>query len=442
MAGLVKTQSQGRPLHFVAWLIGERVVRGSVTVIALAAVARHLTPSGFGVLNFSNTVVGLAIPLAQLGIDSILVRELVKNPSKTGSLLGTSFVLRLAAGAVFAALVVAASHFSRVIGAAQPALGPMSFIILAQAGEVADCWFRSRVQSRAVVVIRGSVIIVGAGVKLILVAAGAGLVAFAWVYTVEALAFVTGLIVYSRRAKDHTPPWTFDGGIAWALFREGWGFALAGFLGALAVRVDQIAVTGMMGDAPAGLYFGALRLMELPILVATSTAASLFPGLAIADDDPIMHARLETIFGMMSAIAWVTAIGATITGPWLIPALLGEAYRAAWPVFAIQGWASLFFFSGLVRANYLALRKAPVTQALSAALSLGVQVLFLIMLVPRFGISGAAWAFLLTQLLSAWIVPFALPPLRPCVGPQARGLFAPWRPSSWREFLVVAGGQS
>jgi O-antigen/teichoic acid export membrane protein len=204
--------------------------------------------------------------------------------------------------------------------------------------------------------------------------------------------------------------------------------------------VDQIAVTGMMGDAAAGLYFGALRLMELPILVATSTAASLFPGLAIADDDPIMHARLETVFGMMSAIAWVTAIGATIAGPWLIPALLGDAYRAAWPVLTIQGWAALFLFSGLVRANYLALRRAPITQALAAALALALQVLLLFLLVPRFGISGAALAFLATQFLSAWIVPLLLPSLRPCLAPQARGLFAPWRPSRWREFLTAASG--
>jgi PST family polysaccharide transporter len=436
----MKSRLHGRPVHFVAWLIGERVVRGSITVVALAAVARHLTPSGFGVLNFANTVVGLAIPLAQLGIDSILVRELVKNPTKTGSLLGTSFALRLVAGAVFAVLVVAASHFSRVIGSAQPALGPMSFIIVAQAGEVADCWFRSRVQSKSVVVIRGSVIVLGACAKLILVAVGAGLVAFAWVYTIEATAFVVGLLIYSRYANDQTPPWTFDLIIARALIGEGWGFALAGFLGALAIRVDQIAVTGMMGDTSAGLYFGALRLMELPILVATSTAASLFPGLAIVEDEPMLHAKLETIFGMISAIAWVTAIGATVTAPWLIPLLLGNAYRAAWPVFAIQGWAALFVFSGLVRANYLALRRAPMTQALAAAFSLVFQILFLFLLVPRFGISGAAMAFLITQFIGAWIVPLVLLPLRPCLAAQARGLIAPWRPSRWRELLAAIGG--
>jgi PST family polysaccharide transporter len=415
-------------------------VRGTVTVVALAAVARHLAPAGFGVLNFSNAVVSLMIPLAQLGLDMVLVRELVRFPAKTGVLLGTSFALRAAAGAVFAALIVSISHFSRVVGAAQPALGPMSFIIIVQAGEVADCWFRSRVQSRAVVVIRGSVIVIGAGIKLALVAAGAGLVAFAWVYTAEAAVFATGLVICSQRARDHTPPWEFDGTVALKLIREGSGFAVAGFLGALALRVDQIAVAGMLGDAASGLYYGALRLMEIPVFIATTTAAALFPALAIAEDDPAMHASLETVFGLMSAIAWVTAIGASVAGPWLIPLLLGDAYRASWPVFTIQGWASLFFFSGMIRANYLTLRSAPGTQILVAAITLGAQILLNYILVPQFGISGAAVAFLLSQFLSAWVLPLLLPPLRPCLRPQLRSLFAPWQPGQWKELIAAVLG--
>lgn len=436
----MSTERKGRPAHFVAWLVGERIVRGAVTVIALAAVARHLAPAGFGILNFALAVVGLATPLAQLGLDTVLVRDLVRHPSRNGVLLGTSFAIRLAAGSVLALALAGLSRFTNVLDAAQPALIPMTLILVAQAWEVADCWFRSRVQSRAVVVIRGSVIVVGAVVKLVLVAHGAGITAFAWVYTVEAAAFALGVTVCSRMMPEHAPAWKFEAATALALVREAGGFALAGFLAAFAVRMDQIAVAGMLGDAAAGLYYGALRLMELPILVATATAASLFPALAVAEDDPVMHARLEVVFGLISLIAWVTALGATVTGPWLIPALLGNAYRDAWPVLVIHGWAALFYFSGFIRANYLALRRAPGAQAIAAGSALVVQVLANFALVPRYGIAGAAMAFLLTQLFNAWIIPLLIPPLRPCIALQARGLVSPWRPSKWREFVAAAGG--
>jgi PST family polysaccharide transporter len=433
-------QSRGRPAHFVAWLVAERIARGSVTVISLAAVARHLAPSGFGVLNYSLALIALATPLAQLGLEAILVRDLVRYPERTGALLGTSFVVRLAVGSVLAAALVCASHYSSVIGTAQPAIGPMSFILVSQAGEVADCWFRSRVQSRVVVVIRGSIIVAGAVAKLALVAAGAGIVAFAWVYAAEAAAFVAGIIIYGFSGPEKLPPWTFDPSLAAKLCREGLGFSLAGFLAALALRADQVAVAEYLGDAAAGLYYGALRLMELPVLVATATVASLYPALALTREDREVHASLETVFGIVSAIAWTTAIGVTVAGPWVIPIVLGNAYRSAWPVLAIQGWAALFYFSGIVRDNYLALRGAPGTQAAAAGAALCVQVVSNFALVPRYGIIGAAMAFLLTQVFSAWVLPAMLPALRPCLPIQARAFLAPWRPSKWKGFIAAAGG--
>jgi PST family polysaccharide transporter len=424
----------------VAWLVGERIARGAVTVVALAAVARHLTPSGFGMLNFALAIVALMTPLAQMGLDAVLVRDLVRNPARTGALLGTSFVIRLVAGIAVAAGVVASSRGSDLIRNNMLALAPMSLILVSQAGEVADCWFRSRVQSKAVVVIRGSVIVAGALAKLALVAANAGIAAFAWVYTIEAAAFAFGLAAFSFSGRDRAPRWTFELKMASALLKEGWGFALAGLLGALAVRLDQVAVAGVLGDAPAGLYFGALRLMEFPILVATATATSLFPSLAIEGNEPAMHVQLEKVFFIVALVSWVTAIGATVAGPWLTPLILGRAYAQAWPVLAIHGWAALFYFSGFVRANYLALRSASGTQASAAASSLAVQVVFNILLVPRIGICGAALAFLVTQAFNAWVLPCVLAPLRPCLAIQARALIAPWQPGRWREFLLPIHG--
>jgi PST family polysaccharide transporter len=153
-----------------------------------------------------------------------------------------------------------------------------------------------------------------------------------------------------------------------------------------------------------------------------------------------MHNRLENVFGVISLISWITAIGATLTGKWLVPLVLGRAYASAWPVLAIHGWTALFFFSSQVRSNYLALRRAPIAQAVTSGLSLLVQMFFNFWLVSRYGLIGAATAFLLTQLFSAWVLPLIVPQLRPCLAPQARGLIAPWRPSKWREFISATSG--
>jgi PST family polysaccharide transporter len=430
----------GRPVHYVAWLVVERVVRGIATMAALAAVARYLSPAGFGVLNFANALIVLVVPLAQLGLDTVLVRELVKRPSSTGALMGTSFVLRLAGGVACAAALLGGSHYSSILRAAQPALGPMSLIAVVQAGEVVDCWFRSRVLSRTVVIVRGSVVIVGAAAKLALVAAGAGLVAFAWVYAVEAAAVVVGLYACVWHEDKHIGGWSFSLPLARELVGKGWGFALAAFVAGLSTRVDQIAVTGLLGDSAAGLYYGALRLIEPAIYVATVTVTALFPTLASSDEDLDFKGKLEGVFGIMSALAWMTAIGTTLIAAWVTPLLLGRAYHAAWPVLVIQAWATLFSFAGMVRGSYLTVRHAPGTLLAASLAALAIQVALNHYLVPAAGIAGAALAFLATQLAGTWLVPLALPALRPCLASQARGFLAPWRPSRWRSLLSIVHG--
>lgn len=430
----------GRPLHFVSWLVGERLVRGLVTAVVLAVVARHLTPTGFGALNLSLAIVGTLIPLVQLGLESMVVRELVRRPAESATLLGTAALLRLAAGGIGALLLLVVAWFSPALRDLWPVLLPASVLLPLQAGDVTDCWFRSRVESRPVALVRSVAVFTGAIAKLALVAVGADVVAFAWVYSLEAAAFTGALFWRFRRDHAAVREWHWCAATARALLREGWGYALAATIGGLAFRFDQFAVAAKLGDDAAGIYYGALRIVEIPAFVATATAGALFPALAAADTALALRARLEQVFGVVSALAWITGLGLTLLGPWCINLLLGPAYAAAGPALALQGWAALFYFTGMVRAHYLAVHAAPGTQLLTALAALVTQVALNTVLVPSLGLAGAALAFLGTQFVGAWILPLILPALRPCLGPQWRGLMAPWQPRRWRELRALIHG--
>jgi len=79
--------------------MGHRVVRLIVALFVGVYVARYLGPERFGLLSYAGSFVGLFTALATLGLDSIMVRELVKTPERRDELLGTSFWLK-AGGAI------------------------------------------------------------------------------------------------------------------------------------------------------------------------------------------------------------------------------------------------------------------------------------------------------------------------------------------------------
>ena len=79
-----------------SWLASERIFAIVLTLAVGIYVARYLGPGQFGLLSYAISFVGLFSMLATLGLDQIVVRELVTSPGQTDSLLSTVFWLKIA----------------------------------------------------------------------------------------------------------------------------------------------------------------------------------------------------------------------------------------------------------------------------------------------------------------------------------------------------------
>ncbi|MFA7667936.1 MAG: oligosaccharide flippase family protein, partial [Burkholderiaceae bacterium] len=73
-----------------SWLALERLFRMAVGLVGWLYVARYLGPEDFGLLNYALSFVGLFATVAALGVDQLLLRELVRQPSSQAVFLGTA----------------------------------------------------------------------------------------------------------------------------------------------------------------------------------------------------------------------------------------------------------------------------------------------------------------------------------------------------------------
>src|SRR5436190_284865 len=89
------------------WMILEKLSRIISGVLVGVLVARYLGPTQFGIISYSLNVVAIFTVFSVLGLDGLIVRELLIRPDERNTILGTSFSMRFA-GAFF---VVAASTF-------------------------------------------------------------------------------------------------------------------------------------------------------------------------------------------------------------------------------------------------------------------------------------------------------------------------------------------
>ena len=82
-------------LFNTGWLSVDRIMRLVVGLLVGVYVARYLGPTRFGLLNYTVSFVTLFAALSTLGLDNIVVRELVKDESLRDHLLGTAFWLKV-----------------------------------------------------------------------------------------------------------------------------------------------------------------------------------------------------------------------------------------------------------------------------------------------------------------------------------------------------------
>lgn len=131
------------------WLFIDKIIRMGVGLLVGIWVARYLGPEQFGLYNYALSFVALFSALATLGLDGIVVRDIVRDPSCKDETLGTAFVLKLIGGGLTFLFVVGANSLLRPHDRlTQWLVGIIALGTIFQAFDTIDFWFQSQVKSK------------------------------------------------------------------------------------------------------------------------------------------------------------------------------------------------------------------------------------------------------------------------------------------------------
>ena len=77
------------------WIISCKIAQSVIQLIIGMISARYLGPSNYGLINYAASIVSFFMPLMQLGLNAILVHELLESPEKEGEIMGTSLLINI-----------------------------------------------------------------------------------------------------------------------------------------------------------------------------------------------------------------------------------------------------------------------------------------------------------------------------------------------------------
>ena len=409
-AGLQDRIKQSQSLQDIltntGWLFADKIVRMGIGMFVGIWVARYLGPEQFGILNFAAAFVALFGVVATLGLSSIVVRDLVKEPENANSILGTAFILQFLSGMLAYTLVVITIFFFQPDDSlVRFIVIVLGFVLVFKASEVAKYWFESQVMSKYTVWVENSVFLFMSITQVILILNHAPLMGFVWVAVASGLSVSIGLIgVYSWRVGGISA-WRFDFNRAKTLLKDSWPLLLSGMAIMVYMRIDQIMLGQMLGSGAVGIYSAAVRISEVWYFIPMAIAASVFPSVIKikkeSEQDYIV--RFQRLFNIMVMLGVVVAIPVTFFSDWIITQLFGSTYIKAGAVLIVHIWSGIFVSLGITSGMWLVnenLQRLAFYRTLVGAV---VNIVANIFLIPYFGVVGAAVGTLLSQFIAAYL---------------------------------------
>ena len=390
------------------WLFGDQMLRMAVGLLVGVWIARYLGPEQFGLLNYAMAFVALFGGIASLGLNGIVVRNLVKDPEAANVTLGSAFILQIIGGLLAFFLAITAISFARPDDTlAKLMVAVLGFVMVFKSTEVVKCWFESQVQSKYTVLMENGTYLIFAAVKVALILGQASLMAFVWAAFAEGLLVAAGLLWIYALLGGHLKAWRVSYAHALTQLGSAWPIIMSGTFVLVNLSIDKVLLRHLANPQELGLYSAASVLVAAWFFVPVAIGGSIAPRLTKlhAEDEPA-YSRLKMdaykYFGLGSA---VIALAIYFWADNIVGLLYGQAYSAASDVLTLNIWAIVFISIVSLRGRLLIIENKQVNTAWLVFMGMASNILLNLWLIPGYGAVGAACSFSISWGLNALFFP-------------------------------------
>lgn len=408
------------------WLLLEKAVSLPVALLINVIITRYLGVEQSGEYHYILSLIAIVAPLSVAGLAGLVTRQLVEHPENTSTILGTALIGRVIGCALSLLLILCFTFFSSyehinwllIVGAAN----------LFTCFTIFDFWFQAKVDSKMAVLSRLCVLALMTVVKLVIVINDLGLERLVFAYGIElVLTGVMLLAFYFFRQKELK--FKVDFRLLFSLLRRSSWLILSGFAAAIYLKIDQIMLGDMVGNAAVGIYAAASRLSEIWYFLPEAIVTSFFPSLLKLKqtDEQGYSEKLQRLCDILLLIALSIVIPVIMCATPVVTLLYGEDFSPSGTVLKIHIFAGLFVFMRSLFSKWLIaedlLKFSLISHGTGALVNVGLNML----LIPQYHEVGAALATVISYAFASYIALFFFQSTRPMAWVMTRSLLFVFR---------------
>jgi O-antigen/teichoic acid export membrane protein len=411
------------------WLTFEKGFSMAVGMVVGIYTARYLQPESFGLLNYAISFVSIFSAFASLGLDQIIIRELVKDKGKRDLLLGTGFILKLIGSLILVVMMVGTMYFMEHSFFTNTLILIIALSEILKIFEVVNFFFQSQVQSKYVVQVQLILNLVVSASKVALVLLKAPLIWFAFVILFGTLLNAIGFIYAYQKREGKILNWRFDKLTSLNLLRESWPLALYGIALHIQARIDQVMLGKMLNNYEVGQYSVALKFIEIFGFAPMIIISTLMPAVtkAKANSEELYHHRLVNLYRVMFIVFLAIAVPIYFLAEPIINLLYGKEYQPAGYLLSLFALRIFFSNMGVGKSAFIVNESLFRYSLLTMTIGAIANVTFNYFLIPHYGAIGAIGASMLSFTVTIFGVDLFFEKARLNQKLMFKGMFTFWK---------------
>ena len=328
-------------------ILGNTLARGITELINRVGgalfwimVARHFGASGLGILAYAMSMFSLFSTMSTLGLGSVAVRDIARKKSEAGIYFGQGLKLGLLLSFIFALIMILTGLLLHPGADTRFAIMSMAVAMIPTSGFY---WSKSILMAAEkmswIALARSWENGFKLAFGLIMIVTGGGIREMVLVLV---LSKIVSFVVCFRYAADKVvhPVWRPVKPLMNYFLKQVPSFSLINLFNSLFWALPVILITSLHGEAQAGIFSAAFKLVEMVIAMGLAYGGAFFPVISRYADNP--GSRFAELIG--KSIKYISIITLAIAGytqiiaPQIIGFLYGPDMMQAVPVMKMLVW--------------------------------------------------------------------------------------------------------
>ena len=404
--GIMMEVNSRRFISNIGWLIGGKITNMVLQFIVSLATARYLGPSNFGKINYVGAYVAFFSSIASLGLNVIVIKEISLGKETDNEIIWTSIWMRfgiaiLSTISLISIIFMISQGDKLLIGIAIL----QSISIIFSSFDTINYWFQAKLMSKYSSIAGVLSYLSMSLYRIYLLVNKSDLIWFAFAISTEMIFLTLFLTIFYIKENGFNP--CFNWGIGKKLLGQSYPYLIAGLVTILYTQVDRVMLGTMLDSTSVGLYSSALTISALWSMIPTALIQSISPVLydSAKKSKEIFLRRLRQSYAIIFLLNTIYSIIITLFAKFFILFLYGDDYLDAKKSLIIVVWYYGISTMSMISQIYLAnFNKNKYIYKFCIA-GLVSNIILNICLIPNYGIEGAAFATLITQIIIQFIMP-------------------------------------